>query len=406
MNIPGTKGRGKVLRIVAPRGYPWRFNGPRQSAHDIAIRNYVPFNKLKSNLDGMTLFNPLDTIRADLIHGFNRIPLNRTPFVLGFESHMPRVFGLEKSGYERFLYSNLVSARCRRIVAISHYAARNFRDGIAEAQISSEEAEILLGKLEVRHPNLPVAPEAGRELDFKDGVVITFVGNHFARKGGCSVARMAQISQERGLPIRFNIVSSLQCGGPIWTDPSRDSFFDPYRSLLSLPNIQLLSNLTNAQVGELLGQSHFSILTTFGDTFGFSVLESMAVGTPAVVTRQGALPEVVDDGINGIVLDPALTPGERGWRWPFDKRDTPEFEKLFADNVERLAVETMDRITALIERPADYAAMRRAAHEKAESSFDSVAAQDYWDQLYRVCLDRRGRTWPDAVPPPPLPLQA
>ena len=397
MSVSSPTGSGKVLKIVAPRGYPWRFNGPRQSAHDIAIRNYLPFNKLKSNLDGMTLFSPIDTMRADLIHGFNRIPLNRLPFVIGFESHLPRVFGLEKSAYERFLFNNLVSSRCRRIVAISHYAARNFREGVAEA-VSGEAAEVLLSKLEVRHPNLPVSPP-GPELDFQDGAVVTFVGNHFARKGGCSVVRMAEISLARGLPIRFNIVSSLQWGGAIWTDPSRETFYDRYRSLLSLPNIQLVSNLTNTQVSAMFGQSHFSILTTFGDTFGFSALESMAVGTPVVATRQGALPEVIDDGINGILLDPALTPGERGWRWPFDKRDTPEFETLFSDNVERLAMQSIDRIAALLDKPKDYAGMRRAAHEKARSSFDSVAAQDYWDQLYRGCLDdRRGLTSRNTMP--------
>lgn len=398
MSISRSISSGKVLKIVAPRGYPWRFNGPRQSAHDIAIRGYLPLNKIRPNLDGLTLFSPADTIGADLIHGFNRIPLNRLPFVIGFESHLPRVFGLEKSAYERFLFHNLVSSRCRRIVAISHYAAGKFREGVANA-ISSETADVLLSKLEIRHPNLPVSRDLGPQPDFRDGAVVTFVGNHFARKGGCSVVRMAEISLARGLPIRFNIVSTLQSGGAIWTDPSRDAFYDQYRSLISLPNIQHLSNLTNAEVSALLGQSHFSILTTFGDTFGFSVLESMAVGTPVVATRQGALPEVIDDGITGILLDPALISGERGWLWPFDKRDAPEFEKQFADNVERLAMQSIDRITALLDRPNDYAAMRRAAHEKAQSSFDSVAAQDYWDRLYRECVeDRQNSIEPHTVP--------
>lgn len=397
MSMTGSTSSGKILKIVAPRGYPWRFNGPRQSAHDVAIRNYLPFSKVKSSLDGMTLFSPTDTMGADLIHGFNRIPLNRLPFVIGFESHLPRVFGLEKSAYERFLFDNLVSSRCRRIVAISHYAARKFREGVANAT-SGEAADVLLGKLEVRHPNLPVSRDLGPEPDVQGGVVVTFVGNHFARKGGCSVVRMAEISLARGLPIRFNVVSTLQWGGTIWTDPSRETFYDQYRSLLSLPNIQHLSNLSNAQVSALLGQSHFSILTTFGDTFGFSALESMAVGTPVVATRQGALPEVIDDGITGFLLDPALTSGERGWAWPFDKRDAPEFEKLFADNVERLAVQSIDRIVTLLGKPTQYAAMRRAAHEKAQSSFDSVAAQDYWDRLYRECVvDRQNSTEPHTL---------
>jgi len=391
MNKSSSTASSEALRIVAPGGYPWRFNGPRKTVHDIKTSTYLPFNKIRSNLDGMTLFNPVDTMRADLIHAFNRIPLNLVPFVIGFESHLPRVFGLEKSGYERFLFSKLLSKRCRRIVAISHYAADKFREGVAQTMAGDAAAE-LLNKLEVRHPNLPVQAGPVPELEMQDGAVVTFVGNHFARKGGCTVLRMAEISQERGLPIQFNIVSSLQWGGAIWTDPSREAFYDRYRPLLELPNIKRLSNLDNAAVGALLGRSHFSVLTTFADTFGFSALESMAVGTPVIATRQGALPEVIDDGINGILLDPALAPGERGWLWSYDKRDTANFEKLFAENVDRLAVQAIDRITALLEQPEDYAAMRRAAHKKARTGFDSVSAQVYWDQLYRECLsDSRAR---------------
>ena len=381
----------RQLTIVAPRGYPWAFNGPRQSRHRVRVRNYAPLNKLRSNLDGITIFNPADTAGADLVHAFNRVPLGLKPFVIGFESHLPRVWGLESSGYERFLFANLLARRCRRIVAISQYAARNFQENLATAPISEDARSVLAAKLEIRYPNLNVPADPPAERDLAGEISVTFIGSHFGRKGGCVVARMAELSHGRGLPIRFNVVSSLRVGGPIWTDPSREGFFDHYLSQLRLPNVTHAMSMPNDQVRALLAKSHMCLLPTFADTFGFSVLEAMAGGTPALATAQAALPEIIDDGIDGILLPPAVTPGENGWIWPYDRRDEIQFERLFTDEVERLAAAGLDRLVALLDDPHAYAQMRLAAHRKAQVKFGSEAARAYWDQLYLDCV-REGRS--------------
>jgi glycosyltransferase involved in cell wall biosynthesis len=379
----------RQLTVVAPRGYPWTFNGPRRSQHRIRVRGFAPLNKLRSSLDGVTAFSPAATAGAHLIHAFNRVPLNLKPFVIGFESHLPRVWGLEGSAYERFLFATLLGRRCRRIVAISHYAARSFHAGVAEARLGDEAKLALNSKLEVRYPNLDVPDVPPPQRAVQGEMRATFVGTHFGRKGGCVVARMAEIAYRRRLPIRFTIVSRLQAGGPIWTDPSRPGFFDAYLALLALPNVTHLPSLPNAEVKALLARSDVGLLPTFADTFGFSVLEAMAAGTPVLATAQAALPEVIDDGIDGMLLAPALTPGRDGWIWPYAERDTIQFERLFADEVERLAVEGIARLEGLLADPVAYAAMRGAAHAKALSQFSSTEARVYWDALYRDCADRQ-----------------
>lgn len=50
---------------------------------------------------------------------------------------------------------------------------------------------------------------------------------------------------------------------------------------------------SNAEVVETLGAADFSILTTLSDTFGYTAIESLAVGRPVVATPQGALPEFI-----------------------------------------------------------------------------------------------------------------
>ena len=389
----------RTLTILAPRGYPWAFNGPRNSRHRIRVRNYVPLNRLRSSLDGVTFYSPLDTIGADLIHGFNRIPLNTTPYVLGFESHLPRVWGHERSGYERFLYGNLLSRRCRRLIAISHYAADNFRNSLAAAPLSADARATIGAKLDIRYPNLAVPDMPDPKPSLDHGLVATFIGSHFGRKGGCVVARMAELARARGLPIHFNIISSLRAGGPIWTDPSRPDFFAPWFALLDQPNVTHHATLPNAEVRALLARSHVALLPTFADTFGFSVLEAMVSGTPVLATAQAAIPEVIEDGVDGMLLDPVRTPGHNGWIWDYTRRDDPAFEGFFTAEVERLALQGLERLVALLGDPAAYAAMCAAAHRTALHRFNSADARLYWDNLYRDCVEGRRDRGPLAALP-------
>ena len=183
---------------------------------------------------------------------------------------MPRAFGLEDTFYFRFLSKLLESKRCKKIVAISHYAAGIFRSVHKEFP----DFENLVQKLIVRYPNMPV-PILGDPMQGKpvEPLVVIFVGNHFGRKGGCVAVRMAEMAQKRGFPLTVQIVSKLETGGKIWTDPPEKALFEPYLKLLNLSNVQYYPGLPNDQVLALLRKSHFSILTTFSDTFGYNAIE-------------------------------------------------------------------------------------------------------------------------------------
>ncbi|HZU20842.1 MAG TPA: glycosyltransferase family 4 protein [Gaiellaceae bacterium] len=56
--------------------------------------------------------------------------------------------------------------------------------------------------------------------------------------------------------------------------------------------------------GELLGRARALVhLVNFDEPFGFSVVESMACGTPVVARPRGALPELVRPGVNGFLVE-------------------------------------------------------------------------------------------------------
>ena len=320
------------LRILAPTRYPWRFNSPRQSKHSIQTKNFLPLNRIDRRIEGITAFPP-SLQRYDLIHAFNRIPIARTPYIIGFESHLPRGFGLEKTPFFRALVQSLAGERCNGIVAISKFAENTFRMAHSGGEFEAD----LMTKLETRYPNLELPHVTDDPPSISGRIHAVFVGHHFGRKGGCVAVRMAELATSYGIDLHVTIVSALEMGGGIWTDPTRAGFFKDWASRLERPNITWHERLDNDAVQEALRRAHFCLLPTFSDSFGYSALEAMANYCPMIATRQGALPEFIENGVNGLLLDLPVSETNRWVHSSAPNRHTPEFERIFTDEVERSA---------------------------------------------------------------------
>jgi glycosyltransferase involved in cell wall biosynthesis len=44
-------------------------------------------------------------------------------------------------------------------------------------------------------------------------------------------------------------------------------------------------------------------LITFDEPFGLSVVEALACGTPVIAFNRGSMPELIDDGVTGFLVD-------------------------------------------------------------------------------------------------------
>jgi glycosyltransferase involved in cell wall biosynthesis len=69
-------------------------------------------------------------------------------------------------------------------------------------------------------------------------------------------------------------------------------------------NVRYVGSLGPADRDALLG-SAFALLhlVEFAEPFGLSMIEAMACGTPVIARRRGSVPEVVDEGVTGFVVD-------------------------------------------------------------------------------------------------------
>ncbi len=68
--------------------------------------------------------------------------------------------------------------------------------------------------------------------------------------------------------------------------------------------VEYVGEIGDDEKADFLGRASALVFPIdWPEPFGLVVIEAMAVGTPVVVWRQGAMPEIVDEGETGYVVD-------------------------------------------------------------------------------------------------------
>ncbi len=121
-------------------------------------------------------------------------------------------------------------------------------------------------------------------------------------------------------------------------------------------NVEYVGEIGEHQKAEFLGNAAALLFPIdWPEPFGLVMIEAMACGTPTVAFRAGSVPEVIDDGVTGFVVDDmnqAVVAAERARR--LDRaRVRATFEKRFtADRMARDYVALYMRQRDLAERAA------------------------------------------------------
>ncbi|MDB5410472.1 MAG: glycosyl transferase group 1 [Rhodospirillales bacterium] len=84
----------------------------------------------------------------------------------------------------------------------------------------------------------------------------------------------------------------------------RAYFAEKIEPLLSQPHVEFLGEIGDADKAEFLGNAAALLFPiAWREPFGLAMIEAMACGTPVIAMRQGSVPEVLDDGVTGFIVD-------------------------------------------------------------------------------------------------------
>ncbi|MDK4743569.1 glycosyltransferase family 4 protein [Rhizobium sp. CNPSo 3464] len=111
----------------------------------------------------------------------------------------------------------------------------------------------------------------------------------------------------------------------------------------SYPNVEFIGEINECQKAAFLGNASALLFPIdWPEPFGLVMIEAMACGTPVIAFRCGSVPEVIDEGISGVLVDSVEEAAENiEWVLRFDRRKVRDtFEKRFT--AERMARDYLD----------------------------------------------------------------
>lgn len=137
---------------------------------------------------------------------------------------------------------------------------------------------------------LPVKPLPQR--DEKAGKYLAFIGRICREK---RADRAIEIASRARIPLK--IAAKV--------DPADQEYFEEnIRKLLDNPFVEFIGEVGEEEKDKLLANARALLFPIdWPEPFGMVLIEAMACGTPVIAYRMGSVPEIVDHGVSGYIVD-------------------------------------------------------------------------------------------------------
>ncbi|MGC8880104.1 MAG: glycosyltransferase family 4 protein [Anaerolineae bacterium] len=202
-------------------------------------------------------------------------------FYLGWEDARVHRARRMKRLYLRLIDAHDSSLRPERACRVHIWSEFSRRMHLEEGYVRPEQIEVL-------YPGLPASDGRPREKTPFDKVTFLFIGRDFVRKNGMLVLKAFRQVRERCSRAELILVSQLPDGRQ-----------------LSEEGVVHYPFLTRRELQErIYPYADVLVLPSRAEGFGLVLLEAMSFGMPVIAVNAWAMPEIVQDGVNGYLIPP------------------------------------------------------------------------------------------------------
>jgi glycosyltransferase involved in cell wall biosynthesis len=151
------------------------------------------------------------------------------------------------------------------------------------------------------HPEVPWTGIVHHGLTFDEAACseerdesLVFVGRICEEKGIVDAIEVARLTGRR-----------LRIAAKIGPTPAEQAYAEEvFRPALERADTEFLGEVSGPERDRLVGSSYALLMPgAWPEPFGLVAIESLAVGTPVIARRVGALPEIVRHGVDGFLAD-------------------------------------------------------------------------------------------------------
>jgi glycosyltransferase involved in cell wall biosynthesis len=153
---------------------------------------------------------------------------------------------------------------------------------------------------------------------------------------GGYLAFLGRISPEKApdAAIRIAAMAGMKLKIAAKVDRVDEAYFEStIKPLLAHPHVEFIGEICESEKAEFLGNAAGLLFPiAWREPFGLVMIEAMACGTPVIAFRNGSVPEVVEHGVTGFVVDNEVDAAHcaRRIRELDRRRIRAEFERRFS----------------------------------------------------------------------------
>jgi len=236
---------------------------------------------------------------ADLIHSNRGICiLNRKPWVIDMD-HASAFVGFNHETWKNLRYRGVVkrfllSKYCKKIMAWSTAAKHSLLNSFPKNERLKEKIEVLY----------PATLYYKIRKSKNEVLTLLFVGSLFKEKGGQEVLESFKILRKR-YDLRLLIKADVPTNLKRKYNFKEIEYFSYKHEILS--RIELLK--------KFFAKADIFVYPTYFDIFGLCLLDALATGLPIVATNVFAVPEIVEDGKGGFLINSPIKWHDETYLW-------------------------------------------------------------------------------------------